>query len=207
MNKKLVGITILLSALLASTLWLQQGCTGGPAPLSAMIATATPVLSPTPVNINDGFENNTTQGWFAAGGNVSGTVFSIISPGYGGSNYCINLYAPFTAINQTAGVTQAFSSLNLTGGGIQCEMWIDAGTVTGGYPGGQIFPSDGITTNYNFYSNLTQGSWTLLNLPLPSATYGTVNTGAIKSILIQAAVGGSGTAVPGNVKIDNIQIY
>ncbi len=188
--------------------WLQQGCTGNYPPIAAFVPppfTATP--TPTPFNNTYNFENNTAQGWTATGGNIPGVVMTLAAPGDITPLYCLNLYAPFTANNTSAGIVHTFPSIDLTGGGIQCEMWIDAGTVVGGFPGGQIFPSDGTNVSYSYYANLTQGAWTALSLSFPTSIYGGVNMSKVTSIIIQAATGGSGTVIPGNVKIDDIHIY
>jgi hypothetical protein len=171
-------------------------------------ATATPTNTPTTVETWT-FTSSSYDGWVTEGGNVTGTLSSLIEPGYSGSatDYCVNLNAPFTGSNQSAGIQQGFTvPLNLTGGGIACYMWMDAGTVTTGNPGGQIFPTDNTgVVSYSYYHNLTQGSWTYLNLT--AANFGSVNAGAITQIAIQAATGGGAVATTGNVKIDDIVAY
>ncbi len=174
--------------------------------------TATPTNTPTPVETWT-FTSSSASGWVTESGNVAGTVMSLIEPGYSGTStdYCINLNAPFTTYNQTAGIQQGFTTpLNLTGGGISCYMWMDTGTVTGGYPGGQIFPTDSSgNVSYSYYQNLTQGAWTQLNLAVSSSAWGSVNAAAITQIAIQAGDGGTSTetVTTGNVKIDDIVAY
>ncbi len=184
-------------------------------------APSTPTFTPTPIQTWD-FESGTAQGWSIVGGSETGTVLSTPTPDAGDSSlYALNLYAPFTSsgyvaptnngTSESAGIVQAFTpALNLTGGGIRCQMWIDAGTVAGGYPGGQIFPSDGANTSYSYYVNLTQGAWTELDLSATSTAWGSVNAAAVSQIIIQGATGGWGTGQtfnPSNIQIDNIQVY
>lgn len=169
--------------------------------------TATPTYTPTAVATWN-FDDQTDNGWVTAGGNVAGVVMSVVQPGRSGnaSDYCANLSAPFTGNDQAAGIVQTFASaLDLTGGGIACDMWIDA-SATNSTPGGQIFPTDNTgTTSYSYWSNLTPNTWNHLNLT--AANFG-VNAGAVTEILIQASTGGGGSSfATANVKIDNIIAY
>jgi hypothetical protein len=140
---------------------------------------------------------------------VAGAVTSIVAPGFSGSgtDYCFNFNAPFTAANQSVAIQQGFvSPLNLTGGGIACEMWIDA-SCTNGTPYGQIFPTDNTgTVSYSFSKNLIPGAWASVNLT--AANFGAVNAGAVTQIVIQGSVNSNGSTYgTGNVKIDDIVAY
>ena len=96
---------------------------------------AGPTPTETPVQTWN-FEDNTVEGWQLAGGNYAGVTGGTMAPGYNSSLYCYNLYAPFssagfvdptnTGTGEGAGIAQTFGTpLNLTGGGIRCQMWIE----------------------------------------------------------------------------------
>jgi len=102
---KLALFSAVMLIFLASTLWLQQGCIGGPAPLSAMVVTSTPTLAPNVVsNFEDGtlnmnaFLKNSKSGSFSNTTYAQTTMTMVVTapvPG-NGSNYALHLFGTFT---------------------------------------------------------------------------------------------------------------
>lgn len=123
---KLIGWSSLMAAVLASTLWMQQGCVGNFAPLALMVVTSTPTLSPSVIS---NFESGTTAvnptlrntggypGNFTVntyGGSPPNSINNpfVLMPG-NASNYAIHVFA---SLSGTGAYEADQISCNLTSG-------------------------------------------------------------------------------------------
>ena len=171
--------------------------------------TNTPTATLTPIQVWN-FDDGQTDGWALS--NISGEVASTITilPGGvpAGSLYYLNLSSPFTTNAQESEISQTFSTgLNVTGGGIRAQIWLDVGTMDGN-PIGQIYvesPSTSLVTSGQAY--LTPGTWTQVDYPASLMTSSGYDVTNINFVAVGCYSFGGTTFTTGNVEIDDIEAY
>ena len=156
------------------------------------------------------FDDDTQDGWVTSGANVAGITPSLLSGGFPTSSslYYFNLSTTFTASYQSSMLSQSFTTPLDIPGGIRARIWVDSSC--GAQAAGQIWPSDGTNTSYNSFVKVQLNSWSLVDFPIASWTYGgvcCVNNASVASISVGASSGGNTPFGTGNVKIDDIQYY
>ena len=154
MNKlKLAIFSSAVFILLVSTLWLQQGCVGGPAPFAAMIVTSTPTLPPDyvsdfetgGVSINPNLLNvNGHAGSFTSnkylGGNFATTPTPniTITPGFTPTVTWVTIVQPQNNLNSPIVVPNTITN-SVNGSPYALHLFASLYTTPNNYEADQLF--------------------------------------------------------------------